>query len=154
MRSALTSRRATLLIAAVVVAADQLTKAWASSALADGPVILVPGVLALQLNTNTGAAFGFFRGGGSIIGVAAIVAVVAILRLSAGSVNRMEFTGLGLILGGAIGNLLDRFLRGDGLLDGAVVDWIQLPNFPTFNIADAAITIGAGLLILGAIRKS
>ena len=148
MRSALTSRQATLLIAAAVVAADQLTKVWASSALADGPVIRVPGVLALQLN-----AFGFFRGGGSIIGVAAIVAVVAILRLSAGSVNRMEFTGLGLILGGAIGNLLDRFLRGDGLLDGAVVDWIQLPNFPTFNIADAAITIGAGLLILGAIRK-
>ena len=83
-----------------------------------------------------------------------IVAVVAILRLSAESVNRLEFTGLGLILGGAIGNLIDRFTRGDGLLDGAVVDWIQLPNFPTFNIADAAITIGAGLLILGALRKS
>lgn len=154
MRSTLTSRSVTLLIAAGVVAADQLTKAWASSSLADGPVILVPGVLALQLNTNTGAAFGFFRGGGSIIGIAAIVAVVAILRLSAESVSTLEVTGLGLVLGGAIGNLADRVVRGDGLLDGAVVDWIQLPNFPTFNVADAAITIGAGLLIVGALRKS
>ncbi|MFQ5966156.1 MAG: signal peptidase II [Acidimicrobiia bacterium] len=154
MRSTLTPRRATLLIAAGVVALDQITKVWASSALADGPVVLVRGVLALQLNTNTGAAFGFFRGGGSLIAIAAIVAVVLILRISADSVGVLEVTGLGLILGGAIGNLADRVTRGDGLLDGAVVDWIQLPNFPTFNVADAAITIGAVLLILGALRKS
>ena len=61
--------------------------------------------------------------------------------------------GLTLVLGGALGNLVDRIMRGPGWLDGHVVDWIALPNFPTFNIADSAITVGAVFLVLGAWRN-
>jgi signal peptidase II len=60
---------------------------------------------------------------------------------------------LGLVLGGAIGNLIDRIFRGPGLLDGEVVDFIDFDFFPTFNVADSAITIGAVLAVLLAIRQ-
>ncbi|HEY5578272.1 MAG TPA: signal peptidase II [Acidimicrobiia bacterium] len=153
MRSTLTSRRLSLVIAGLVVFVDQLTKRWALAALNGGQVVVIPGLLAFELNTNTGAAFGFLRGGGTLLGIAAIVAVAVILHMTTETVRPLEHVALGLILGGAIGNLIDRIVRGDGFLDGAVVDWIQLPNFPTFNVADSAITVGAFLLILGALRR-
>ncbi len=154
MRSTLTSRLPTILVAVAVVAVDQISKAWAVSALENDPIVVVRGLLAFRLTTNTGAAFGFFPGGGALLALAAIVAVIVILRMSGGSVGLLEAVALGLVLGGAVGNLVDRLARGAGLTDGAVVDWIQLPNFPTFNVADAAVTIGAAVLILGALRKS
>ncbi|MXX45221.1 MAG: signal peptidase II, partial [Acidimicrobiia bacterium] len=66
----------------------------------------------------------------------------------------LEVIGLGLVMGGAVGNLVDRATRGEGLLDGKVVDWIQVPNFPVFNLADTALTVGVGLVLLSALRQS
>ncbi len=152
-----TSLRATRLtalgIAAAVVAVDQLTKVWARSALDDSIIELIPGFLRLALAENSGAAFGFFKGGGEIIAVFAVVAVGVIFFAFRAVDHRADLIGLGLVLGGAVGNLVDRFTRGAGLLDGRVTDWIDLWFIPNFNIADASITIGVALLLLGALRK-
>ena len=154
MRQTLTRPRITIFVAAGVVALDQLTKAWVQRALADGPFEGLSPVLVFELGSNTGAAFGLFRGAGSLLGLIALVAVGLILYVARSSPRPVDLVGLGLILGGTLGNLTDRIVRGDGFLDGAVIDWVQLPRFPTFNVADAAITIGAALLIVGAIRRS
>ena len=67
--------------------------------------------------------------------------------------GRFEGFAIGLVLGGAVGNLLDRIFRGDGFLNGKVIDFIDFDFFPTFNAADSAITIGAILAVLLAFRK-
>jgi signal peptidase II len=140
-------------IGAAVVLVDQLTKAWARSALDDSIIDVIPGFLRLALAENSGAAFGLFRGGGEIIAVLAVVAV-GVIFLAFRAVDRWwDIIGLGLVLGGAIGNLVDRVTRGDGFLDGQVTDWIDLWFIPNFNVADAAISIGVALLLLGALRK-
>lgn len=140
-------------VAAVVVVIDQLTKALAVTALADEPISLIADVLQLALTRNTGASFSILTGNGTLIAlvvVGVIVLVVAMLR----RVNhRLEAVGLGLVLGGAIGNLLDRIFRGDGLLDGAVIDFIDFSFFPTFNVADTAINVGVILLLIAAILR-
>ncbi len=64
----------------------------------------------------------------------------------------LETIAFGLVLGGAAGNLIDRVTRGDGLTDGGVVDWIQVPNFPVFNVADSSITIAVVMLLFMAWR--
>jgi signal peptidase II len=140
-------------IGAVVVLADQLTKAWARAALEDTIIEVIPGFLRLALAENSGAAFGLFRGGGQVIAVLAVVAV-GVIFFAFRKVDRWwDILGLGLVLGGAVGNLVDRLTRGGGLLDGLVTDWIDLWFIPNFNVADAAISIGVALLLLGAIRK-
>lgn len=96
-------------------------------------------------------AFGQGRGLGPVIGVVAIGVVVALLvSLRRGS-SSLGGVGVGLVIGGALGNVVDRLFRGDAWFRGAVVDFIDLQWFPVFNIADIAINVGAGLLILGAI---
>jgi len=140
-------------IGAAVVLVDQLSKAWARSALDDSIIDLIPGFLRLALTENSGAAFGLFRGGGQIIAVFAVVAV-AVIFFAFRAVDRWwDLIALGLVLGGALGNLVDRLTRGEGLLDGQVADWIDLWFIPNFNVADAAISIGVALLLLGALRK-
>ena len=139
-------------IAAVVVVSDQLTKQWASGALDDGPINLIPGLLQLRLTENPGSAFSLFQNSGPFLGVAAIAASVLIVVIVQQSSRRDELAGMALILGGALGNLVDRLVRGDSWLDGAVVDFIDFTRWPTFNVADSAITIGAGLLLWAAIR--
>jgi signal peptidase II len=133
----------------VVVALDQLTKTWAVRALDDGPIDLF-WTLSLDLTFNTGAAFSRGRGLGPIIGVAA--AVVALILLWTGRTveSRAGAVAVGMVLGGAAGNLADRAFRagGDGFLGGAVVDFVDLEWWPVFNLADACIVIGALLLML------
>ncbi|MEA2023669.1 MAG: signal peptidase II [Actinomycetota bacterium] len=140
-------------IAAVVVIVDQLTKAWAVRTLDDGPIVLIDGVLNLRLFFNTGASFSLFAKGGAIIGLVVIGVVVMIFFALREAGHRLDAVALGLVLGGAIGNLLDRLFRGDGFLDGAVVDFINVPFFATFNVADIAINIGVGLLLVGAFLR-
>jgi signal peptidase II len=147
------SRLAAAGLAVIVVAVDQLTKAWARSALDDSIIDLIPGFLRLALAENSGAAFGFFKSGGQIIAVFAVVAIGVILFAFRAVDNRADLIGLGLVLGGAVGNLVDRLTRGDGLLDGRVTDWIDLWFIPNFNLADASITIGVALLLFGALRR-
>lgn len=133
-----------------VLALDQVTKVWSETSLADGRIEVIPGFLWFTYAENTGASFSLFQGRGSIIGVVAIGAVIFVLASLRAERPALEVAGLGLVLGGAVGNLVDRFRRGDGLLDGPVVDWIQVPNFPVFNVADSALTIGVVLLLISA----
>lgn len=140
-------------IAAVVVAVDQLTKWWAISTLTDGPIVVVDDFFRFWLTFNTGASFSLFSGGGRIISLVAFGVVGFILHLLRDVNRRIEAVAFGLLLGGAVANLLDRVFRGSGLLDGAVVDFIAFDFFPTFNVADMAINFGVVVLFIAAFRK-
>lgn len=147
--------RTILGVAATVVVIDQLTKAWALRSLADGPV-RVGATLEFALAYNTGTAFslGSGRGLGPWIALLAIGVVVA---LSMGETSRLRLGAwaAGLVAGGAIGNLADRAFRGsDGFLHGGVVDFIAFDWWPTFNVADIGVTVGAVLLVLAGLRGS
>jgi len=145
-----TSRLLALAVAAAVVVADQLTKWWVVSTLPGRPIELIPGVLQLRYTENTGAAWGLLPGAGSFIALGAIAAAVVIVLVVHRLQRRLEAVAMGLVLGGALGNLGDRVFRGPGLLDGPVVDFVDFSHFPAFNVADSAITVGAALAILAA----
>jgi signal peptidase II len=125
-------------VAVVVVAADQATKTWAVDRLSRGSIHVV-WKLDLQLTYNSGAAFSFARGWGPVFGGLAVVVVLVLL----GAVRRVQSTpiavALGLVVGGAMGNLADRVFRSH---HGAVVDFIALHFWPTFNVADSCIVVG------------
>lgn len=135
----------------MVVLLDQLTKTWAIAALADSPISLIGDTLQLRLTRNPGAAFSSFTGGGTVIAVIAAVVVVAIALLLPKVELPLDRFALALIMGGALGNFADRIFRGDGFLDGAVVDFVDLSFWPTFNLADSAISIGVVLMLAGAL---
>ena len=137
------------LIALSVIVVDQLTKYWARTTLIGAPQTVIPNVLSWEYAENTGAAFGFLRGSGAgvLLGLAAIVAVGVVAYAVGQATKTAEVIGLALVGAGAAGNLVDRITNSDEFLAGYVVDWIRLPNFPNFNIADSAITVGAALLI-------
>lgn len=143
-----------LFIGGAIVLADQLTKWGVVSALEMGETRpLVPGLLYLHRVENSGAAFGLLPGWGSFIALGALAAVILILILLRRVPGRLEAVAMGLVLGGALGNLGDRLFRGPGLLDGKVVDFVRFdfwPSFPAFNVADSAITVGAALALLAA----
>lgn len=141
-------------VAVAVLVADQASKWWAINRLNGGDVIDL--VLGLKFNLfyNTGVAFSLGSGDGlgPWISVLAIGVVVAV---SFGATSRYPLGAVasGLISGGAIGNLLDRAFRGDqGFLHGAVIDFIDPGWWPVFNIADAAIVVGAILLVIASFR--
>jgi signal peptidase II len=143
----------TLAVAGVVVVIDQLTKWWAVSTLDDRNIDLV-WTLRFNLSYNTGMAFGRGRGMGPIIGVLAmVIIVVLLLSLRRGS-SRFVAATMGLVLGGAAGNLIDRLVRDPGWLRGAVIDFIDFQWFPIFNVADMGITVGGALLLLASWRAS
>ncbi|MEZ5180440.1 MAG: signal peptidase II [Acidimicrobiales bacterium] len=141
-------------VAALSLAIDQLSKHWAVSSLSDGHVVDVVGSLRFNLAYNTGVAFsmGTGRGLGPWITVLALAVVVG-LSLGATSRTTVGAVAAGLIAGGAVGNLLDRAFRGDaGFLHGGVVDFIDLQWWPVFNVADACVVVGAGLLVVASFR--
>ncbi len=135
-----------LAIAAGAVALDQLTKAWALRALADGPISVL-GPIRLNLTYNTAGAFGL---GGAAVPFLAVAALgLVVFMASSGATTRRPLlaVAVGLVLGGALGNLADRLFRGEGWLKGAVVDFVDLRVWPVFNLADAAITCGCLVLL-------
>ncbi len=139
-----------VVIGLITLVVDQLTKNWARDNLAgEAPLEVIGTWLQFTYTKNPGAAFSSFTGSGRTIGLIAIGVVVFLLVLIGKSTRRSEAIGLGLILGGALGNLTDRIARADGFLDGAVVDWIDWWFIPTFNIADAALNVGVVVLLLG-----
>ena len=143
-----------LLTASGILAADQLTKWWAAESLRESPITVIDGFLDLRYVENTGASFSMLQGAGSLIAVVVIAVIVFIVMLVRHIGNKPEAISLGLVLGGAVGNLADRIFRGPGLFDGPVVDFIDFSFFPAFNIADSAITVGAVLLLgLSLFRK-
>lgn len=143
--------------AIVVVAADQLTKWWAESRLSpagcsvpDGCIELV-GSLRLRLVENPGSAFGMGTGAGPLLGVVAGVMTVVLLVASRRA-GRGVAAALGLVAGGAAGNLVDRLARAeDGPLSGRVVDFVDLQWWPVFNVADSAIVAGVLVLVLASL---
>lgn len=135
-------------LAFAVLLIDQLTKTWAVNALDDGRIIHVVWTLQFALGFNSGMAFSQGEGIGPIIGVIALIAVVALLITLRKTGSTMSSLGVALVCGGAAGNVVDRLFRGDGWLHGAVVDFIDLQWWPVFNIADAAISVGAILLLV------
>lgn len=144
--------RAHLLVAAVVLALDQASKAWAVDALADGHEVGIVWTLQLRLVGNTGASFSVGPGLGPWIGLAALVIAVALVLFGPRMPTAAGQVAVGLVLGGALGNVADRALRdGDGLLGGAVVDFIDLQWWPVFNVADMGVVLG-GLLLVWATR--
>ena len=143
--------RAPVAIASGVVVVDQLTKHWAVTGLGDDRVIDVFWTLRFNLAFNNGMAFGQARGLGPLIAVVATLVIVYLLVSLRDQTSRISTVGMGLLIGGAAGNLIDRLFRGDAWLNGAVVDFIDLQWFPIFNIADIAVNVGAGLLILGSV---
>ncbi len=141
------------MVAAVIVAADQLTKWWAAATLPGRPIVLIDGFLDLRYVTNSGMSFSMLQGAGSVVALLVIAVIVFIVMIAHRVESKGEAIALGLVLGGATGNLLDRIFRGDGWFDGAVVDFVDFSFFPAFNVADSAITIGAGLVLLFAFFK-
>jgi signal peptidase II len=144
------------LIAAVAIAVlviDQLTKWWALQALDDGSIHLF-WTLRLRLTFNTGTAFSLGAGRGGLVALLAISVVAAMLWIGRSVATRLGAVALGLVLGGAVGNLADRVFRADdGILSGAVVDFIDLQWWPVFNLADASIVVGALLLLVVSARE-
>lgn len=139
-------------VASAVVAADLWTKRYAALHFKGNPVEVIPGFFGFTYVENPGGAFGFFQGGGTLIALAAIVVTIFVVVALAGERAKLETVALGLVLGGAVGNLIDRFARGDGIVDGPVIDWIELWIIPTFNIADASVTVAVALLLIHAWR--
>jgi signal peptidase II len=143
------------LVGASVLLLDQLTKWWALATFGDGRTTsLIGDFLVLRLVKNPGAAFNSLQGSGVLIAVLAIVVVLILVRVSGSAEHRREAVVFGLILGGAVGNLADRIFRAEGFLDGKVIDWIDLWFIPTFNVADASLTIGAALAVIVAFLTS
>jgi signal peptidase II len=142
-----------VLIAVVWVVLDQLTKHWAVNELADGRTVELVWTLRFNLAFNSGMAFSQAEGIGPVIGAVALVVVVVLLVSLRRQESLLSAVAVGLIVGGASGNLIDRLVRGEGWLRGSVVDFIDLQWWPIFNIADIGITVGGALLIVGAFRR-
>jgi len=143
-------------LAGLVVVLDQAVKAWAESALSlHRPWELLP-ILDFTLAHNRGAAFSFLQNAGGwqrwfFIGLAVVVGIVIVTWLKRLRAHEwMTAAGLALVLGGAVGNMFDRVLH------GYVIDFVGfhygIHYFPYFNLADSAITIGVGLLLLDSLR--
>jgi signal peptidase II len=116
------------------------------------PIRLLGGLITLTVSRNSGAAFSIGTGMTIVFTVIATGVVIAILRTARRLRSLPWAISLGLLLGGATGNLVDRVLRSPSPLQGHVVDWIEWPNFPVFNLADSAIVCGGALAVLLAAR--
>ena len=146
--------RRLVVILGVLVVLDQITKAWAVSALSDGRVIHVLWTLQFNLGYNSGFAFSQGEGLGTLVGFVACCAIVVIVRSALKAKTALSAYGLAGIAAGALGNVVDRLFRHGGFLRGSVVDFIDLQWFPIFNIADSSITLGAVALLIGLFLES
>jgi signal peptidase II len=131
---------------------DRLTKFLAERHLeGEAPVEVIPRVLQLRFTTNPGGAFGLFGRAAWLFVGASLVVIVVILFASRRPPSRGGAVALGLVLGGAMGNLTDRLVRAPGF-SGEVVDFLDFHFWPVFNVADSCIVIGAALLLLAGAR--
>ncbi len=142
-----------LAVAGAVAVADQVTKAMALSALEGGRVVpVIDGFLQLRLVWNPGAAFGIGSSLTVVLALIVVAVIIAILTMSRRLTSVPWAIALGGMLGGAVGNLVDRVFREPGPLRGHVVDFLELPNWPVFNVADASVVAGAVLIGLLSLR--
>ncbi|MGI9144158.1 MAG: signal peptidase II [Candidatus Planktophila sp.] len=146
--------RSLYLIAWVVWLIDLGTKVWAEKVLSSRANIEIIGsFLQLTFVRNSGAAFSIGTGKTIIFTIFALVVLILIARFAPQITSRGWAAVCGLVLGGILGNLTDRIFRAPSFLQGHVIDWIALPNWPVFNVADSAIVIAAGLAFLLTIRN-
>jgi signal peptidase II len=141
------------LVAIGVLALDVATKVWVVAELEGRRTLeLLGGQLLIRVSRNPGAAFSIGENATLLFTVVAVVVVVVVVRVS----RRLGSTGwavsLGLLLGGASGNLVDRLLRSPGPGRGAVVDFLDFQVWPSFNVADSAIVVGGALAVLLSLR--
>jgi signal peptidase II len=144
-------RRARWLVttAALVLIADVLSKHIVVAKMSHRPPItVIKHVLTITLTRNPGAAFSVGPGATVLFTAVAVVVVVVIARTARTLLSRGWAVSLGLLLGGALGNLADRIFRSPAPFRGHVVDWIQLPHWPVFNVADSAIVTGGLLAVV------
>ncbi|MGI8614249.1 MAG: signal peptidase II [Nocardioidaceae bacterium] len=149
------SRRVRLFAAVAIVAylADVVSKVWAVRSLTGrGPVAVVPGVLDLHLTRNPGAAFSTVTGLTLVLSLVALAVVVVLVRMAGRLRDGGWAVALGLLLAGALGNLTDRVFREPGFMRGQVVDFLELPHWPIFNIADTAISVAALIIVVQSAR--
>jgi signal peptidase II len=136
-------------LALLVLAADQGTKAWALHSLGDGRRVDVVGSLfGFELVRNAGAAFSMATGMTWLLTLVALIVVIAIIRISRRLGSAGWALAFGLLLGGALGNLTDRLTREPGFFRGHVIDFLVLPHWPVFNVADSCIVTAAVLIAL------
>ena len=136
----------------LVFLADYSTKHAAVKFLIEGPIEIFGNVFKLQLVFNTGAAFSIATNGTIFLSGFSVAVAAGILCFVSRVDSNIWALGLGLVLGGIFGNLSDRIFREPYGLQGAVVDWISVLSWPTFNIADSAVVVGV-LLIVSLIWK-
>ena len=142
------------LVAALTWGLDLASKIWAVNNLsARNPVEIFGSFFQLTLVRNPGAAFSFGTGATIVFTCIAVGAVIAILYYSSKITSLGWANTLGLLLGGVLGNLIDRLFRSPGFLKGEVIDWLELTHWPVFNLADSAIVIAAFLAIVLTIRN-
>lgn len=140
-------------VAAVLYAADQVSKHLAVEHLTGRDDVHVVGdLLQLHLTRNPGAAFSLGTSFTVVLSCLAITATVVVLVVSRKVADRVWAVGLGAILAGITGNLTDRMLRDPSPFRGHVIDFLQLPNWPIFNIADISINVGAAVILLQVVR--
>jgi signal peptidase II len=140
-------------VAVVMVAIDQVAKVLAVRHLAGQPDREIVGeLLQLHLTYNPGAAFSLGTRFTVAITCLACVATLVVLWVSRKAVSKVWAVGLGLLLAGIDGNLIDRMVREPGPFRGHVVDFLMLPNWPVFNVADMCINVGVGLILLQVLR--
>lgn len=134
--------------AGLVLIIDQMSKVWAVATLEGQPDRQIIGdFLRFSFVRNPGAAFGLGGSATIVFSLIAIVVAVVLVRMSTKLVSVWWGVALGLMLGGAVGNLLDRIFREPGVMQGHVVDFLRLPNWPVFNVADMSL-VGAAILIV------
>jgi signal peptidase II len=146
--------RSLYLTAWVVWLIDLGTKVWAVEVLSSrANVQIIGSFLQLTFVQNSGAAFGIGAGSTIIFTFFALAVLIFITRYALQITSKGWALVCGLVLGGILGNLTDRIFREPGFLQGHVIDWIQIPNWPVFNIADTAIVIAAVVAIILTIRN-
>jgi signal peptidase II len=142
-----------LAVAVFVIAADVVSKAIVVARMpGHAPIRLLGGLLTITLTRNGGAAFSIGTSMTIVFTAIALGVVVYILRTARNLRSIGWAISLGLLLGGATGNLIDRIFRAPGVFQGHVVDWIELPHWPVFNLADSAIVCAGVLIVLLALR--
>jgi signal peptidase II len=142
-----------LAMAVFVIAADVISKSIVVAKMPDHrPIRLLGGLLTLTLTRNGGAAFSIGTSMTIVFTAIALGVIIYILRAARNLRSIGWAITLGLLLGGATGNLLDRIFRAPGPFQGHVVDWIELPHWPVFNLADSSIVCAGVLFVLLALR--
>ncbi len=139
--------------AGAVFLLDRLTKAWAEAAFAHHPYDVIPGVLTFRFTTNSGGAFSLGQSAPWFFATTTILVSGVIVATAFRHRDATTAVALGLVLGGALGNLADRIVRGPGV-SGRVVDFIDLHVWPVFNLADSAVVVGALLFAWSSFRET